>query len=83
MILHDEIAKVAYELYEISGRIDGRDMENWLEAERIVMASQAPDDLTTKVDQIEEKAQEFIHTAEEVVKATLHELSDLTKKVFK
>lgn len=38
MSLHDEIAKVAHELYEKSGRIGGRDMENWIEAERIVMA---------------------------------------------
>ncbi|MEW6571005.1 MAG: DUF2934 domain-containing protein [Nitrospirota bacterium] len=38
MNLHDEISKVAYELYEKSGRMDGRDLQNWLEAERIVMA---------------------------------------------
>jgi len=37
MSLHDEIAKVAHDLYEKSGRIGGRDMENWIEAERIVM----------------------------------------------
>jgi hypothetical protein len=33
----DEIAKLAYELYEKSGYIEGREIENWLEAERIVM----------------------------------------------
>ncbi len=38
MNLHDEIAKVAHDLYEKSGRIEGRDLGNWLEAERIVMA---------------------------------------------
>lgn len=37
MNLHEEIAKVAYELYEKSGRIEGRDLDNWLEAEKIVM----------------------------------------------
>lgn len=36
--LHDEISKVAKELYEKSGRIEGRDLDNWLEAEKIVMA---------------------------------------------
>ncbi len=36
--LGHEIAKVAYELFEKSGQIHGRDLENWLEAERIVMA---------------------------------------------
>lgn len=38
MKLYEEIAKVAHELYEKSGRIEGRDTENWLEAERIVRA---------------------------------------------
>lgn len=41
MGLHEEIEKVAYELYEKSGRADGRDVENWLEAERIVKARTA------------------------------------------
>ena len=36
MKLHDEIAKTAHELYEKSGWIPGRDLENWIEAERIV-----------------------------------------------
>jgi hypothetical protein len=38
MDLYEEIAKVAYELYEKSGYIDGRDLDNWLEAEGVVMA---------------------------------------------
>jgi len=38
MDLYDEIARVAYELWEQSGRIDGRDLEHWIEAERIVLA---------------------------------------------
>ncbi len=37
MDLHEEISKAAQELYEKSGRIEGRDFENWHEAERIVM----------------------------------------------
>ena len=36
--MYDEIAKIAYELYEKSGRAEGRELDNWLEAERIVMA---------------------------------------------
>jgi hypothetical protein len=36
MELYDEIAKMAQELYEKSGRIEGRDLYNWLEAEKIV-----------------------------------------------
>ena len=31
-----DIARVAYSLYEQRGREDGRDVEDWLEAERIV-----------------------------------------------
>jgi DUF2934 family protein len=36
--IYDEIAKVANDLYEKSGRVHGRDVQNWLEAERIVLA---------------------------------------------
>ncbi len=36
-----EIAKVAYELWEKGGCIPGRDVENWVEAERTVMARYA------------------------------------------
>ena len=38
--IHDEIAKVAYELFENSGRMYGCDLENWLAAEKIVMERQ-------------------------------------------
>jgi len=30
---HDEIARLAYYLYEVRGRGDGRDLEDWLLAE--------------------------------------------------
>jgi hypothetical protein len=82
MNLHDEIVKVAFELYEKSGRIDGRNMENWVEAERIVKARHASDDLTTKMKQIEEKAEDFMHAAKEGVRVTIQVLSNLTKKVL-
>ena len=39
--LYNEIASLAYELYEKSGRVEGRDLVNWHEAERIVMARYA------------------------------------------
>ncbi len=41
MNLYEEISKVAYELYEKSGKAGGRDLENWLEAENIVRARSA------------------------------------------
>ncbi len=36
MKLCEEIEKIAYELWEQTGRVHGRDLEHWLEAERIV-----------------------------------------------
>jgi len=36
MSLYEEIFTVARDLYERSGRVKGRDLDNWLEAERIV-----------------------------------------------
>lgn len=36
--LHDEIARVAYSLYEKRGRVGGYAEQDWLEAEKIVMA---------------------------------------------
>lgn len=41
MKLYDEIARIAYDLYEKSGRLDGRELDNWLKAERIVMSLHA------------------------------------------
>lgn len=35
--VQDKIARVAYELFEKSGRIHEKDIENWLEAEVIVL----------------------------------------------
>jgi hypothetical protein len=43
MPTHDEIATLAYELYQARGRRDGHDMENWLEAERLLQPT--PTDL--------------------------------------
>ena len=35
--MHDEIARIAYELYEKGDRAHGSELKNWLEAEKIVM----------------------------------------------
>jgi hypothetical protein len=37
--LHEETVKTASELYEKSGRAEGRDLENWVEAEKMVLAA--------------------------------------------
>ena len=44
MDFYNEIARVAYELYERSGYIHGRDLNNWVEAERIVRARLAEEE---------------------------------------
>jgi hypothetical protein len=36
---HEEIARRAYALFEKSGRVPGRDMQNWLEAESQLKAA--------------------------------------------
>jgi hypothetical protein len=33
---HEEIASLAYELYESRGKRDGFDVDDWIEAERII-----------------------------------------------
>lgn len=45
MNLHDEIAEMAYELYESAGRTHGHDLDDWLAAEKIVLAMHAGQDL--------------------------------------
>jgi len=44
MNLYNEIAKVAYGLYEKSGYIQGRELDHWFEAEKIVMARLAKEE---------------------------------------
>ena len=41
MDLHDEIAAVAFELFKSRGFIPVRDLDDWLDAERIVLARHA------------------------------------------
>lgn len=38
MDLFDEIAKLAYEIFEREGRVHGRHLDHWYEAERIVIS---------------------------------------------
>jgi hypothetical protein len=49
MDLKEEIRKVAYELYEKSGRREGCEFGNWLEAEKIVLARRAQEEKGEKV----------------------------------
>jgi hypothetical protein len=40
---HDEIARRAQAIFEESGRIPGRDMQNWLDAEAQLLAARKRD----------------------------------------
>jgi hypothetical protein len=40
MEMKHEIEKLAYDIFEQTGRISGREIEHWLEAERIVSSRQ-------------------------------------------
>ncbi len=46
--VHDEIAQVAYELFEKRGWVHGHELQDWLDAERIVAARSAKDTETVK-----------------------------------
>ena len=35
---HKEIQKLAYEMFEKSGKVHGKELDHWLEAERIIKA---------------------------------------------
>jgi Protein of unknown function (DUF2934) len=43
MQMRDEIAKVAYDFYLMSGQVEGQDLENWLRAEQLVFTWFEPD----------------------------------------
>lgn len=70
-----EIAKVAYELWEKGGCIPGRDMENWLEAERIVTARYAE---MSKPKEKTKKATPYEKIPVELKKAPLKEMKKET-----
>lgn len=50
MNLHDEIAEVAYEFYEARGPVHGFDLHDWLNAERLVLAKHAGQEIEEPED---------------------------------
>lgn len=73
MNLHEEIAKVAYELYLKRGCVHGHDLSDWLEAERIVLARHAGQEI--EEPDIEEPD---IEVTEEIPSITKEELAEET-----
>jgi len=69
--LRERIAQKAYELYEKRGSAHGLDVEDWLEAERLVLGETKTE---TKARKVQSKAE-----TEPKVKAPLRERSIATK----
>ncbi len=66
MNLHDEIAAVAYELYKVRGCVAGCDLDDWLDAERIIIARRAGQEIEEPEE--EDSAQEEAATEGEQAK---------------
>lgn len=58
MNLHDEITAVAQELYESRGRVNGHALDDWLNAEEIVLARHASQELEEPEGDISRKSPE-------------------------
>jgi hypothetical protein len=69
--LRERVAQKAYELYEKRGSTHGLDIQDWLEAERLVLTETKPE---TKARKAQSKAE-----TERKVKAPLRERSVTTK----
>lgn len=80
MNLREEISKLAYELYEKSGRA-GRDLENWLEAEKIVMAKYAKKEAAA-AKKVEEAAGAAATKVKKAVKETVTGIKTAAKKTL-
>jgi hypothetical protein len=52
--LHEETARVAYELHEKRGKIHGYDLADWVEAERIVLERYARE-IETELERTSER----------------------------
>ncbi|MEK7773400.1 MAG: DUF2934 domain-containing protein [Deltaproteobacteria bacterium] len=83
MDIYEEIAKAAYELYEKSGRLDGRDVENWLRAESIVKARHVKKEVVTAVKHVEQAAGAVAQKVRAKVKETADVLKTAAKKGVK
>ena len=56
MDLHEEIARIAYELFERDGSQHGKDVEHWREAERLVRARHAAEEEKGRAEKTEKAA---------------------------
>lgn len=84
MDIRQEIEKLAYELYEKSGRVVGRDLHNWLEAEKIVKARHAGKEIVSSVaEKVEKTIIPAAQKVKDVVKGTVADLKTAASKGLK
>ncbi len=66
--IHDEIARVAYELYERRDRANGSELKDWLEAEKMVMQrhERHAKEIEHEVDVIKQQAKEGFRKTDKI-----------------
>lgn len=83
MNLHEEISKVAYELYLKRGCVHGHDLDDWLEAERIVLARHAGQEVEEPDAEVITEEILSTPTPEELPKETVMEETEVAVVVEK
>lgn len=83
MNLHEEISKVAYELYLKRGCVHGHDLDDWLEAERIVLARHAGQEIEEPDAKVITEEILSTPTPEELPKETVMEETEVAVVVEK
>ena len=76
---HCEIAKVAYDIFMRSGYSHGRDLDHWLEAEKIVLSNQSAKII--KKDKIPKTTK--IDPAKNIIEATVKKTTPKEKPLEK
>ena len=79
----DEIAKKAYDIYEKSGWVHGRDFENWLEAEKIVVARYIKNGISGAEEKVEKAAKAASRAVKKEIKGAVSGLKSAAKGLKK
>ncbi len=79
MNMHDEIARVAYELYETRSCVAGHALDDWLEAEEIVLSRHAGQELEEPEEEgvAEESASDVSKVIKDLKKGTDEEAEEV------
>jgi len=70
MNLRDEIAEVAYELFESRGCVAGCDLDDWLSAERIVLSRHAAQEIEEPEDLDISEEMAAVHEEELIIRTS-------------